>query len=71
MEKMEKIFNHVDYLWDEAKAKSFGNDQVALFLYRSNILGADPKDNKLWRGNTSCRTIETDPLTNEKLKSCG
>ena len=65
---MEKIFNHVDYLWDEAKAKSFGNDQVALFLYRSNILGADLRITNYGGGNTSCRTIETDPLTNEKVE---
>lgn len=68
MEKMEKIFNHVDYLWDEAKAKSFGDDQVALFLYRSNILGADLRITNYGGGNTSCRTIETDPLTNEKVE---
>ena len=68
MEKMEKIFNHVDYLWDEAKAKSYGNDQVALFLYRSNILGADLRITNYGGGNTSCRTIETDPLTNEKVE---
>jgi len=65
---MEKIFNHVDYLWDEAKAKSFGNDQVSLFLYRSNILGADLRITNYGGGNTSCRTIETDPLTNEKVE---
>ena len=34
-------FKHVDYLWDEEAAAKLGNDQVALFLYRSNILGAD------------------------------
>ncbi len=38
---MEKTFQYVDYLWDEAKAAELGDDQVALFLYRSNILGAD------------------------------
>lgn len=65
---MEKIYNHVNYLWDEAKAKSFGNDQVSLFLYRSNILGADLRITNYGGGNTSCRTIETDPLTNEKVE---
>ena len=29
-------FKHVDYLWDDEKAKALGNDQVALLLYRSN-----------------------------------
>lgn len=38
---MEKTFQYVDYLWDEKKATSLGEDEVALFLYRSNILGAD------------------------------
>jgi rhamnulose-1-phosphate aldolase/alcohol dehydrogenase len=65
---MENTFNHVDYLWDEAKAKSFGDDQVALFLYRSNILGADLRITNYGGGNTSCRTIETDPLTNEQVE---
>jgi rhamnose utilization protein RhaD (predicted bifunctional aldolase and dehydrogenase) len=40
MEKV-KTFKYVDYLWDENKAAALGDDQVALFLYRSNILGAD------------------------------
>ncbi len=36
-----KNFKHLDYLWDDNKAEKHGDDQVALFLYRSNILGAD------------------------------
>jgi rhamnose utilization protein RhaD (predicted bifunctional aldolase and dehydrogenase) len=34
-------FKHVSYLWDEAKATALAGDEVALFIYRSNILGAD------------------------------
>lgn len=68
MEKTEKNFVHVDYLWDEAKAKSFGDDQLALFLYRSNILGADLRITNYGGGNTSCRTFETDPLTNVQVE---
>jgi rhamnose utilization protein RhaD (predicted bifunctional aldolase and dehydrogenase) len=34
-------YKFVNYLWDEKKAKEFGDDQLALFLYRSNLLGAD------------------------------
>ncbi|SEJ07332.1 rhamnulose-1-phosphate aldolase/alcohol dehydrogenase [Cyclobacterium xiamenense] len=56
-------FKHVDYLWDEEKAKSLGDDQVALLLYRSNILGADLRITNYGGGNTSCKTIEKDPLT--------
>ena len=68
MKKIEKTFNYVDYLWDEAKAESIGDDQIALFLYRSNILGADLRITNYGGGNTSCKTIETDPLTNEEVE---
>ncbi|WP_223559796.1 bifunctional aldolase/short-chain dehydrogenase [Chryseobacterium lathyri] len=67
MEKV-KAFKYVDYLWDENKAASLGNDQVALFLYRSNILGADLRITNYGGGNTSCKTIEKDPLTNEEVE---
>ncbi len=63
-----KTFKYVDYLWDENKAASFGDDQVALFLYRSNILGADLRITNYGGGNTSCKTIEKDPLTNEEVE---
>ncbi len=63
-----KTFKYVDYLWDEGKASSFGDDQVALFLYRSNILGADLRITNYGGGNTSCKTIEKDPLTNEEVE---
>ncbi|WP_374446390.1 bifunctional aldolase/short-chain dehydrogenase [Epilithonimonas sp.] len=63
-----KTFKYVDYLWDEAKAASMGNDEVALFLYRSNILGADLRITNYGGGNTSCKTIEKDPLTNEEVE---
>ena len=65
---MEKTFSHVDYLWDEQKAAELGDDQVALFLYRSNILGADLRITNYGGGNTSCKTIEKDPLTNEDVE---
>jgi rhamnulose-1-phosphate aldolase/alcohol dehydrogenase len=64
MEKTIQKFKYVDYLWDEQKASTLGGDQVALFLYRSNILGADLRITNYGGGNTSCRTIEKDPLTN-------
>ncbi|MBC6996595.1 bifunctional aldolase/short-chain dehydrogenase [Neolewinella lacunae] len=61
-------FKHVDYLWDEAKATALGNDQVALFLYRSNILGADLRITNYGGGNTSCKTTEQDPLTGAEVE---
>lgn len=67
MEKL-KTFKYVNYLWDDEKAASFGDDQVALFLYRSNILGADLRITNYGGGNTSCKTIEKDPLTNQEVE---
>ncbi len=64
--RMNTNFNYVDYLWDNKKAENLGDDQVALFLYRSNILGADLRITNFGGGNTSCKTIERDPLTNKQ-----
>ena len=65
---MTKTFNYVDYLWDQEKADALGDNQVELFLYRSNILGADLRITNYGGGNTSCKTIEKDPLTNEEVE---
>lgn len=61
-----QTFKYVDYLWDEAKAAELAGDEVALFLYRSNILGADLRITNYGGGNTSCRTTEIDPLTGKE-----
>ena len=68
METIGKNFKYVDYLWDEEKAASYGDNQVELFLYRSNILGADLRITNYGGGNTSCKTIEKDPLTDESVE---
>ncbi len=68
MVEAQKIFKHVDYLWSVKEAEKSGDDQVALFLYRSNILGQDLRITNYGGGNTSCRTIEKDPLTNEDVE---
>ena len=66
---MEKNkYNHVNYLWDKKKAEALGDDQVDLFLYRSNILGADLRITNFGGGNTSCKTIEKDPITNDEVE---
>lgn len=65
---MNKTFQYVSYLWDEQKAKSLGNDEVALLIYRSNILGADLRITNYGGGNTSCKTIEKDPLTGKDVE---
>lgn len=61
-------FKHVDYLWDSEHAATLADDQVALFLYRSNILGADLRITNYGGGNTSCKTIEKDPITGDETE---
>ena len=61
-------FKHVDYLWDESKASLLADDEVALLIYRSNLLGADLRLTNYGGGNTSCKTIERDPLTGKKTE---
>ncbi|MEX2594878.1 MAG: bifunctional aldolase/short-chain dehydrogenase [Anditalea sp.] len=65
MSTMENTFKHVDYLWDKEKEDELKDDQVALLIYRSNILGADLRITNYGGGNTSCKTIEKDPLTQQ------
>src|SRR5262250_2929230 len=56
-------FNHVSYLWDDAKAAEMAGDEVALLIYRSNLLGADLRLTNYGGGNTSCKAMAKDPLT--------
>ncbi len=63
-----KNFNHVSYLWDEAKAASMAGDEVALFIYRSNILGADLRLTNYGGGNTSVKITDKDPLTGKSVE---
>jgi len=58
-----KQFKHVSYLWDDAKAAALAADEVALLIYRSNLLGADLRLTNYGGGNTSCKVIDKDPLT--------
>lgn len=68
MAVLNKSYNHVSNLWDDEKAKSLGDDQVALLIYRSNILGADLRITNYGGGNTSCKTIEKDPLSGQDVE---
>ena len=61
-------FKHVSYLWDESKAAALAGDEVALLIYRSNLLGADLRLTNYGGGNTSCKTMEKDPLTGEETE---
>ena len=61
-------FKYVSYLWDEAKAASLAGDEVALLIYRSNLLGADLRLTNYGGGNTSCKAMATDPLTGKSTE---
>ena len=56
-------FKHVSYLWDPEKAASLSGDEVALLIYRSNLLGADLRLTNYGGGNTSCKAITKDPVS--------
>jgi rhamnulose-1-phosphate aldolase/alcohol dehydrogenase len=56
-------FKHVSYLWDDAEAAKLAGDEVGLLIYRSNILGADLRLTNYGGGNTSCKVMAKDPLT--------
>ena len=58
-------FRHVSYLWDEKQAAALAGDEVALLIYRSNLLGADLRLTNYGGGNTSCKVQAKDPLTGE------
>ena len=63
-----KGFKHVSYLWDEAKAAELAGDEVALLIYRSNLLGADLRLTNYGGGNTSCKAMAIDPLTGNEVE---
>jgi rhamnulose-1-phosphate aldolase/alcohol dehydrogenase len=55
-------------LWDEAKAAELAGDEVALLIYRSNLLGADLRLTNYGGGNTSCKVMDKDPLTGKEVE---
>lgn len=63
-------YKHVSYLWDDAEAAKFdalspAEREVALLVYRSNLLGADLRLTNYGGGNTSCKAMAPDPLTGQ------
>lgn len=61
-------FKHVSYLWDAERAAELEGDEVALLLYRSNLLGADLRLTNYGGGNTSCKAMAPDPLTGKETE---
>ena len=68
MSSNNSTFKHVSYLWDDAKAASMAGDEVALFIYRSNLLGADLRLTNYGGGNTSVKITDKDPLTGQETE---
>lgn len=63
MNTIISAFQHVSYLWDHLQAEALAGDEVALLVYRSNLLGADLRLTNYGGGNTSCKVMATNPLT--------
>lgn len=61
-------FQHVSYVWNDEEAAKLEGDEVALLVYRSNLLGADLRLTNYGGGNTSCKIIAKDPLTNKEVE---
>jgi len=64
----KESFKHVSYLWDDEEAAKLAGDEVALLIYRSNLLGADLRLTNYGGGNTSCKAFAKDPLTGEEVE---
>src|SRR5438067_10236429 len=64
----ETNFKFVSYLWDHEAAARLAGDEVALLIYRSNLLGADLRLTNYGGGNTSCKAMAKDPLTRKKIQ---
>jgi rhamnulose-1-phosphate aldolase/alcohol dehydrogenase len=58
-------FRHVQYLWDDATAAAL--DPLGRLVYRSNLLGRDPRITNTGGGNTSAKLDEIDPLSGAKV----
>jgi len=63
---MKSTFRHVNYLWDDAKAASL--DPIDRLVYRSNLLGSDPRITNSGGGNTSSKLVGKDPLTGKPVE---
>lgn len=57
---------HLPSLWNEAHAANL--DEVDLLVYRSNLLGSDPRITNFGGGNTSAKVSMPDPLTGEPTR---
>ncbi len=52
----------VTFLWDPAEAARLAEDEVALLVYRSRLLGRDLRVTNFGGGNTSAKVSQPDPF---------
>jgi len=55
-------------LWDQKSAQQFGDNQLAILRYRSNLLGADLRITNFGGGNTSSKIELPDPFTGNTVR---
>jgi rhamnose utilization protein RhaD (predicted bifunctional aldolase and dehydrogenase)/NAD(P)-dependent dehydrogenase (short-subunit alcohol dehydrogenase family) len=55
-------------LWDDARVREFGEDQLQLLRYRSNLLGADLRITNFGGGNTSSKIELPDPFSGTSVR---
>ncbi|MCX6205121.1 MAG: bifunctional aldolase/short-chain dehydrogenase [Bacteroidetes bacterium] len=58
MSSSQQNFKQVSYLWDDATAASMEGDEVALLVYRSNLLGVDLRLTNYGGGNITGEQVE-------------
>lgn len=68
MSKIATNFKYVSYLWDDVKAAEIAGDEVALLVYRSNLLGTDLRLTNYGGGNTSCKAMAKDPISGKETE---
>ncbi|NRA14895.1 MAG: bifunctional rhamnulose-1-phosphate aldolase/short-chain dehydrogenase [Oceanospirillaceae bacterium] len=61
-----KINQQIIPAWDDKKAAPMSEPE--LLVYRSNLLGSDPKVTNYGGGNTSAKVSSNDPITNESVE---
>ena len=61
-------FKHVSDRWNEAEAAKLAGDEVALLIYRSNLLGSDLRLTNYGGGNTSCKAEAVNPVDGSKTQ---
>ncbi len=57
---------HLASQWDDSVSATL--DEVDLLVYRSNLLGSDPRITNFGGGNTSAKVAMPDPLTGEPVQ---